>query len=231
MVGGGVGARLAWAQQLGDRLPTATGAVIDEPEQRVVPEGLLPGPGGVFLVQLECAVSSVASRSITTCPSWTGAPAKPHTRSRAAARAALIAASAPSGSSARVAISRDTVGSEATNPNTPASARSTAISQAASPPNATATARSNVIFPGSWTAKGRRHRPNQDDSSRASPLPRAVSTSSVPPACDTNDSPPTTTDNHGLRCLSFTCEVPLNSVRSGSVQLRSNRAEQAPSRI
>ena len=62
-------------------------------------------------------------------------------------------------------------------------------------------------------------------------LRRAVCTSSVPPACDTNDSPPVITDNHGLRCLSFTCEVPLNSVRSGSVQLRSNRAEQAPSRI
>jgi hypothetical protein len=86
-------------------------------------------------------------------------------------------------------------------------------------------------LPGSWTAKGRRHRPNPADSSLVSPLRRAVSTSSAPPACDTNDSPPTITDNHGLRCLSFTREVPLNSVRSGSVQLRSNRAEQAPSRI
>ena len=148
---------------------------------------------------VECAVSSVASRSITTCPSWVGAPARFHTRSRATARAPVIAPSAPSGSSARVAISRDTVGSEATNPNTPGCARSTPTSQAASPPNATATARSPTILPGSWIAKGRRHGPNRDDSSLVSPLRRAVSTSSAPPACDTNDSPPTITDNHGLR--------------------------------
>jgi len=106
---------------------------------------------------------------MTTCPSWVGAPARFHTRSRAVARAALIAASAPSGSSVRVAISRDTVGSEATSPNTPGWARNRATSQAASPPRATATARSNTILPGSWIASGRRHRPNRVESSRASP--------------------------------------------------------------
>ena len=154
-------------------------------------------------------MSRVASRSITTRPSWVGAPAQPHTRSRATARAELIAASAASTSSARRVTNRDTVGSEATNPNTPGWARTRATSQAASPPKATATARSSTTFPESWTAKGSRHGPNRDDSSRANPLRRAVSTSRVPPACDTSDSLPAITDNHGLRCLSFTCEVPL----------------------
>ena len=89
-------------------------------------------------------MTRVASRSITTCPSWTGAPARCQTRSRAAARAARdrrergVGVLRPG-----VAISRDTVGSEATGPNTPGWARSTAMSQAASPPSATATARSS----------------------------------------------------------------------------------------
>ena len=127
----------------------------------------------------------------------------------------MIAPSVASRSSARVAISRDTVGSDATGPNTPGWARNTAISAAASPPNATATARSPTIFPGSWTASGRRHGPSRFDSSRDSPLRRAVSTSNVAPACDTSDSPPAITDSHGRRPLSFTRGVPLTSVRSG----------------
>ena len=51
---------------------------------------------------------------------WSGAsvPARSHTRARTAARAALIAANAAGASTASVSISRDTVGSEATCPNT-----------------------------------------------------------------------------------------------------------------
>ena len=101
------------------------------------------------------------------------------------------------------------MGSEATKPNTPGWARNTPISAAQSPPSATATARSSTIFPGSWIAHDRRQLPNRVDSSRDSPVACAVATSGDPPACDTNDSPKVTTDNHGRRCLSFTCEVPL----------------------
>ena len=54
--------------------------LIDEPEQRVVTEGLFPRSGGVFLLQL--AVSSVASRSSTTCPILGRCPGPVHTRSR-----------------------------------------------------------------------------------------------------------------------------------------------------
>ena len=83
-----------------------------------------------------------------------GAPVHPQTRSRATARAPAIAASAFSTSSASVATSRETVGSEAATPNSPGCARSTPISHAVSPPSATINARSNTILPGSCTADG-----------------------------------------------------------------------------
>ena len=156
-------------------------------------------------------MTRLASRSITTRPSCTGGPAWPQTRSRAAARAALIAASAAWASTARAAINRDTVGSEATRPNTPGWARSTATSQAASPPSATAIARSATIFPGSWVASGLRHGPSNRTNCPDRPLRRAVSTNNTPPACETSDSPPMITDSQGRRPLSFTREVPLNA--------------------
>jgi len=68
----------------------------------------------------------------------------------------LIAANAFGASSARVAISRDTVGSEATAPKTPDSSRNSARSARQSPPTATDTARSSRIFPGSCVANGLR---------------------------------------------------------------------------
>lgn len=203
VVSGGVGAGVARAQQPGQRLPGAARTVIGISQQRVEPEG--PGRGLFFRMRGDQG----GSRSITTFPSWIGAPARPQTRSRATARAEVIAPSAASTSPASVATSRDTVGSEATSPNTPGWAHSTATSAAQSPPSATATTRSSTILPGSWIANGRRQGRSRHDSSRDSPAPRAVAISSDPPACETNDSPPTITDNHGRRCLSFTCEVPL----------------------
>ena len=68
---------------------------------------------------------------------------------RAAARAERIAAMAASTSSASVAISRDTVASEATGPNTSGWARTTATSAAQSPPRATAIATSVSTLAGS----------------------------------------------------------------------------------
>jgi hypothetical protein len=186
--------------------------VIGEGQQRVEPERFQVRVASCLS---ECAVTRLASISITTRPCCTGGPAWSQTRSRAAARAVLIAARTESASEAKVAISRDTVESEATRPNTPGWARSTAISAAASPPNATATARSVTIFPGSWTASGLRHRPNSRDSCPARPLRRAVSTSNTPPACDTSDSPPMITDNQGRKSLCFTRGVPLSSIGLG----------------
>jgi len=72
-----------------------------------------------------------------------------------------------------------------------------------------------AIFPGSWIASGLRHRLSRDDNSRTSPQRRAVSTSNVAPACDTSDAPPAITGSQGRRPVSFTREVPLNSLGHG----------------
>jgi hypothetical protein len=119
----------------------------------------------------------------------------------------------------------------ATTPNSPGWARSTPISHAVSPPSATVNARSNTILPGSCTASGRCQARHRADNSFPSPLRRAVSTNNTPPACDTSDSPPVITGNQERRPLSFTREVPLCTIDQGLEQLRSNRAEQALSRI
>jgi hypothetical protein len=95
----------------------------------------------------------------------------------------------------------------------------------------TTNAKSNTILPGSCTASGRCQARHRADNSFASPLRQAVSTNNTPPACDTSDSPPVITDNQERRPLSFTREVPLCTVDQGLEQLRSNRAEQALSRI
>ncbi|MBP2320510.1 hypothetical protein JOF56_000895 [Kibdelosporangium banguiense] len=64
------------------------------------------------------------------------------------ARAVRIAVSPSGPAVASRSIARDTVGSDATAPNTPGWLRSTAISAAQSPPSATVTARSVTIFAG-----------------------------------------------------------------------------------
>ncbi len=112
----------------------------------------------------ECDVTNVASRSITTgdvaSVPWSGAcsPASAHAFDRAAARTVLIAVSARGASAASAVIARDTVGSDATEPKTPGSARSSATSARQSPPRASMTARSVMIFAGSCVANGLRHR-------------------------------------------------------------------------
>ena len=64
---------------------------------------------------------------------------------------------------------RETVGSDATGPNTAGSARSTATSARQSPPSATATARSSSTLAGSCTAAGLRHGASACDSASSSP--------------------------------------------------------------
>ena len=88
-----------------------------------------------------------------------------------------------------------------------------------------------MILPGSWVASGLRHLAGRADNSRVSPLRRAVSTSDVAPACDTNDAPPAITASQGRRPSSFTCDVPRNPVDHGRSNHDSNRAEQALSRV
>ena len=133
----------------------------------------------------EWAITIVASRStVTSPPSAPGAfsPASAHARSRAAARADRMAFSARGRSAARALTSRDTTGSDATGPASSGCSRSTAISARQSPPRATAAARSATILPGSWTARGARHRSRPVDRPRPRPVTRIVSHSSTAPA-------------------------------------------------
>jgi len=164
----------------------------------------------------EWAITMVASRStVTSPPSAPGAasPASAQTRSRAAARAARTAFSARGRSPASWLTSRDTTGSEATGPASSGCSRSTAISARQSPPSATAAARSATILPGSWTARGPRHRSSACDRPRPRPVTRIVSHSRTAPAWDTSPLPSQDTVTLVLRALLFTEKVP--SARDG----------------
>ncbi len=159
----------------------------------------------------ECASTIVASRSTITGPeAGTGRRCAQATR-RAAARAARIAATAASPSSARISISRDTVGSEATGPNSSGWARTIATSARQSPPRAIAAARSSTTLPGSCAARAARHRANTWVNDRSNPVARAVSASSVAPAEEINDAPPAANRTRLDRPLRFTHGVPSRS--------------------
>ena len=147
---------------------------------------------------------------MTRPPSAPGAfsPASAQARSRAAARAARIAFSARGPSAASAATSRDTTGSDATGPASSGCSRSTAMSARQSPPSATAAARSAMIFPGSCTARGARHRARPSDRPRPRPVTRIVSHSRTAPAWDTRPRPSADTVTLVLRALFFTGKVP-----------------------
>jgi hypothetical protein len=159
----------------------------------------------------ECAITIVASRStVTRPPSAPGAlsPASAQARSRAAARAPRIAFSDRGRSPASWLTSRDTTGSDATGPASPGCSRSTAMPARQSPPRATAAARPAMIFPGSWTARGARHRARFRDRPRPSPVTRIVSRSRTAPARDTRPRPSADTATRAVRALFFTRKVP-----------------------
>ncbi|MGY3677790.1 hypothetical protein ACVWXU_001413 [Streptomyces sp. TE33382] len=92
---------------------------------------------------------------------------------------------------------RETVGSEATGPNTAGSDRSTATSARQSPPSATARATSSRVLPGPCTARAFRHGVSAPDIAVSNPALRTVSTSSTPPACETTARPPPSVRTHG----------------------------------
>jgi hypothetical protein len=139
----------------------------------------------------ECALTRVASRSITSGAStsmpWSGAPTPVSRQAadRAAARADAMAISAFGASAANVAIRRDTVGSEATRPNNPDSAHSSATSARQSPPIASAIETSATLLPGSWLASGLRQGASAPDNAAVNPTVSAVRTNSADAACDT----------------------------------------------
>lgn len=139
----------------------------------------------------ECARTRTPSMSTITCPLASGAasPANRHTCSRTSARAVRSAARTRCPPDAGLLISRETVGSEATGPNTAGSARSRATSARQSPPSATASATSSRILPRSCTARGLRHGSSAADIAASRPVLRTVSTSSTAPVCETTPRP------------------------------------------
>jgi hypothetical protein len=133
-----------------------------------------------------------------------------------------IAFNTRSASAANASIVRDTVGSEATSPNTAGSPRSTATSARQSPPNARATARSHTTLAGSCRANGLRHGANARDNSAPSLLARTASASSTPPARDTTPEPAASTRTQGYNPVVFTWKVLLGSARHGPRQTTSS---------
>lgn len=142
MVRRSVGARVAGLQQRGGRFAGPGLPVIDEREERGVSVGLLPGRGGVLLLGAREHQDAVDAHGH---PRVGGRPGRPDAFAdlRGAAR---IADSAFRLADARASTSQETVGSDATGPNRPGSARSTPTS-ARRPRRARATPRSTL--PGS----------------------------------------------------------------------------------
>lgn len=152
-------ARVAWLQQVHDRLAGPSAAVVDEPHQRVVAERLLPGCGGVLLLGVR--QRSTPSRPPVTRPPASGAasPANCQIGSRTSTRAARIAARARLSLAVRCE-GADEPGDGRAGGHRPEQGRlgpQVATSARQSPPKATARATSSRILPGSRTARAFRH--------------------------------------------------------------------------
>ena len=163
----------------------------------------------------ECASTRVASTSITSGDAalipavGECSPARDHTRRRTSPRAASTAASTASASPARVLISRQTVGSEATGPKSSPWLRSRARSDRARPPRAAHRARSATILPGSCTARGLRQDSRARESAVSRPVARIVPVSSLAPAGPTAGTSPASAPACGYNPVPFTTRVPL----------------------
>ena len=193
MVGRSIRPRVPGPQHHRQRFAGPPGTVAGERPERMMAVSALERRPGQLLVRMGGDQGRADIDDQRRCgrdpASGACCPASPQARSRAAARAAWIAFSAAGASAARASIVRDTVGSEATSPNTPGSARSNAISARQSPPSPSATARSSSTFAGSCTAVGRRQRASPADSAQSRPDARIVAVSSAPPACETTPRP------------------------------------------
>ena len=136
-------------------LPGALRAVVDEGRQRVMAVGLLPGGHGLLLLRVRGHDRRVEiDRDQGAAQPGAASPARSQARARAAARAERMAFRARGASAAKRPTSRETIGSEATGPNSSGCERSIATSARQSPPSASATVRSVRIFPGPCTAQG-----------------------------------------------------------------------------
>ena len=191
VLGRGVRPGVPGAQHDGQRLPARPGAVVGERGERdgtrtssSRSERLSPSP-------------SARARSWRRCPPGSGSRPRQARGRRPAPRPAPGPRRGPCGSPAAPAArprparltSREITGSEATGPASSGWARSTATSARQSPPSASVMTRSAMIFPGSCTARGARHRASPPDRPWPRPVTRAASASSNTPAWDTSPCP------------------------------------------
>lgn len=109
--------------------------------------------------------------------------------------------------SAGVPTSRETVGSEATDPKSSLSHRSGERSDRQWPPRAARTARFAVILPGSCTDHVRRHAVRARESSLPRPVTLVVSVNSLAPASPTAGTSLGSTPTAGYNPLVFTAKV------------------------
>lgn len=218
VVGGGVRAGIAGAQRDRGRLARAVGSVVDERAQRMEPEPLFPGRGGVLFLAVRVeqggvqiddqrilgidAVVGCMDASAFPCCGPRGGAGFPDGRQR------FRRVGGQRGDR------RDTVGSEATDPNIPGWVRSSDKSAAQSPPTATAIAKSRTILPGLCVARGLRHGANASDKPLTRPIFSAVRTSSSEPACATKPDPSPSTASRGYHVESCTRKVSFTSRNS-----------------
>lgn len=137
-----------------------------------------PSPRSIFayFTHPRSAISSTPSRSTVTVPPASGA-------FRSANRQTLLADVGPCGPErgqglwpgcGEGVMRRETVGSEATGPNTAGSARSIPTSTGQSPPIATARATSSSLLPGSCSARAFLHGVNAADIAVSKPVLRTA---------------------------------------------------------
>jgi len=90
-----------------------------------------------------------------------------------------------------------------------------AISPAQGHRSASRSRRSAMTFPGSWTARGARHRASPADRPRARPVTRIVSHSKTALACETRPRPSADTTTPSARALFLTRKSAFDSNRMG----------------
>jgi len=141
VVGSGVGTGPALTEHHRQRLTRPIRSVVHPRSQRMKPEAPLERWCRQLLFRVrgdQRGVQVDHQRPVPAHPKIGGIqPRHLHTRSRTIALAWLIAANAAVGVEANASTSRDTVGSEATRPNTAGSDRNTEMSARQSPPTAT----------------------------------------------------------------------------------------------
>jgi hypothetical protein len=209
VIGGGVRAGLARSQQLGDRFPTTVVTVIDEPEQRVEPESLLPRAGRVLLVGVRGDQGGVEiDHYLSALDRGPGHGPDPLAGRRPGGADRGEGVVGIRGQPRDQPRHRRVRGDRAEHPGLGAQHRDITGGVPAERD------RDREIGHDLPRIMRRERQPPRPEPPRQLPRQSAAPgglDQQHPPACDTSDSPPAITDNQGRKSLCFTRGVPLNS--------------------